>query len=109
MCSVQDCDKPVNKDGLCLRHKLLRVNVATVPGGARDSRTGISHGLAREAGLNRYRELRQAGEQPSGTTLEAQRKDSYKKMLWEKHEPSLRDENPPETVSKVKRSLLNKE
>lgn len=106
-CSEQACEKPVNRDGLCLRHKLLRVNVATVPGGAKDARTKISLGKAREKGLNRYRELRQAGERPSGTTLEAQAKDSYKKYLWEKHSPSLRDENPPETVAQVKRSLTN--
>jgi hypothetical protein len=108
MCEAEACDKPVNRDGLCLRHKLLKVNVATVPGGARDQRNGISRGVAREKGLNRYKELKDAGEQPSGTTLEAQRKDSYKKMLWEKHEQSLADENPTEKVTQVKKSLLNK-
>lgn len=91
-----------------MRHKLLSVHVAPVPGGAKDQRTKISHGRRVEKGLNRYRELRAAGEQPSGTTLEAQAKDSYKKHLWEKHEASLRDENPPDTIASVKKSLLNK-
>ena len=26
MCSFEDCGKPVNKDGVCLRHKLLSVH-----------------------------------------------------------------------------------
>lgn len=104
---MQDCDKPVNRDDLCLRHKLLKVNVATVPGGARDRRNGVSEGRKREAGLQRYRDLKQAGEQPSGTTLEAQAKDSYKKHLWDKHGANIENENPPETVTKVRKSLLN--
>lgn len=26
MCSLESCDKPINKDGVCLRHKLLSVH-----------------------------------------------------------------------------------
>lgn len=109
MCEIKGCSKPINRDNLCLRHKLLKVNVATVPGGSRDRQNGISKGRNREKGLHRYRELKAAGEQPSGTTLEAQRKDSYKKHLWEKHEQNLVNENPPEKVTEIKKSLVNKE
>lgn len=107
MCEVPDCQKAINKDGLCLRHKLLKVNIGTVPGGAKDARTKISYDRAREKGLNRYRELKEAGEKPSGTTLEAQAKDSYKKDLWEKHEQSIVNDNPPDKVKQIKKSLIN--
>ena len=93
----------------CFGCKISTVSFGTVPGGAKDSRTKIGHARRTEKGLNRYRELVEAGEQPSGTTLEAQAKDSYKKMLWEKHGDSIRDENPPEVVKQVKKSLTNKE
>lgn len=29
MCGVADCDRPVNRDGVCLRHKLLTVSTDT--------------------------------------------------------------------------------
>lgn len=92
----------------CFGCKISTVRFGTVPGGNKDQREGITRGRRREKGLNRYRELRQAGEQPSGTTLEAQAEDSYKKHLWEKHGPSVEVENPPETATRVKKSLLNK-
>lgn len=92
----------------CFGCKATGITFGTVPGGAREKATGIGYGRDIEKGLNRYRELRQAGEQPSGITLKAQAEDRKKKMLWEKHEASLKDENPPETVKSVKKSLLNK-
>lgn len=108
ICVIEDCDKPINKNDLCLRHKLLSVNIGTVPGGARDARNHISMERSTERGLQRYRDLKQAGEQPSGTSEEAQRRDSYKKTLWEKHEQSLTDENPPEKVTEIRKGLINK-
>lgn len=106
-CQIENCDKLINRDNLCLRHKLLKVNVGTVPGGARDERTKISKGKEAEKGLHRYRELKRAGEQPSGTSLKAQREDSYKKYLYEKHERGLSDDNSPETMKQIKKNLTN--
>lgn len=108
-CEVQDCEKPVNKDGVCFIHKLKSISFGTIPGGAKDQRTNISHGREVERGLDRFRERKKAGENPSGTTMEAHRKDSYRKSLWEKHEKELTETNDPNTVKKVKRSLVNKD
>lgn len=92
----------------CFGCKATGVRFGTVPGGSQDEATGIAYGRRVEKGLHRYRDLKQAGEQPSGTTLEAQAKDSYKKKLWEKHEASISIENDAETITQVKKSLLNK-
>ncbi len=109
LCEEPDCTNEVNRDGVCLIHKLKSINYGTVPGGAKDQRTNISHGREVERGLDRFRERKKAGENPSGTTMEAHRKDSYKKSLWEKREKELTETNDPETVKKVKRSLVNKD
>lgn len=92
----------------CFGCKVSTVSFGTVPGGARDQRTKVSHARNVEKGLNRYRELKEAGEQPSGTSLRAQRKDSYKKALWEKHGNQIADYNPPEQVKRIKKGLINK-
>lgn len=107
-CEAPDCDKPVNRDGVCFLHKLKSIKFGTVPGGAKDKRTNISHGRNVERGLDRFRERKAAGENPSGTSMEAHRRDSYKKSLWEKHEKSLSESNDPKTVKNVKKSLVNK-
>lgn len=91
----------------CFGCKISSVRFGTVPGGAKDRRNNITRERRTEKGLNRYRELKQAGEQPSGTSLEAQEKDKYKQELWEKHGPSIQDENPPEKAAEVKANLLN--
>lgn len=91
----------------CFGCKAVWINFGTVPGGSQDEATGIGHGRRVEKGLHRYRDLRQAGERPSGTTLEAQAKDTYKKALFEKHGDSIANDNPPEVAAQTKKALTN--
>ncbi len=91
----------------CLPCKLLTVGVATVPGGAKDARTGISKLNEREDDLHRYREKRRAGEQPDSTTRKGMEATEKRTALYEKRERDLRDHNPPEKVAQIKKSLTN--
>ena len=90
-CEVQGCENPVSKDGVCLRHKLLTVSVGTVPGGAKDERTGISTGKKMEYNLNRYRRRKQAGDKPSGITDYYYKRD---RDLERAHDRGLMEEDP---------------
>jgi hypothetical protein len=81
--------------------------VGTVPGGAKDRRTGIAVKNAYESDLHRYRERRRAGEQPDGTTRVAQEKYEKRVANWEKSESTLRDDNPPERVEKLRKATFN--
>lgn len=93
----------------CFGCKVATINFGTVPGGSKDARTNISHGLETEHNLTRYEERKKAGEQPSGTTKKSRKRDAYKQHLAEKHLSNLADHNPESTITKVKRSLLNQE
>ena len=83
VCSIEGCGKTINRDGLCLRHKLLRVNVATVPGGSKAARTGIDRGKKLEANLHRYRDRKQAGDKPSGISDFYYNQDRRKEQIAE--------------------------
>lgn len=91
----------------CFTCKVSTVSMATVPGGARDQRTGISRVNQREKDLHRYREKRRAGEQPEGTTKKAM--DAYDRRVgaWEKAEAKLSADNSPDTVSKLRNTTFN--
>lgn len=106
-CNIESCEKEIDREELCLRHRLLTVNFGTVPGGAKDERTGISQLTQREKDLNRYRRKRQAGERPDGTTKEAM--DDYDRRVdsWEKAERKFQNESPPETVQELQRTTFN--
>ena len=61
----------------------------------------------REKDLHRYRDKRQAGEQPDGTTREAMALSDRKQQLFYDKERELTEDNPPELVAKTKKSLTN--
>jgi hypothetical protein len=81
--------------------------MATVPGGAKDQRTGSSQLRQREKDLHRYRSKRQAGEQPDGTTKKAM--DAYDRRVgsWEKVEKKLGADIPDAQFSQLKKRTLN--
>jgi hypothetical protein len=84
------------------------VNILDVPGGTRE--TNVTAGMRQmDKNLQRYRDKRQAGERPGSITKKGMDKSEKLQDLWENHETSLIDENDPETVKKVKRSLINTE
>lgn len=91
----------------CFGCKIASISFGTVPGGAKDAMNGTSSLRQQEKDLNRYREKRRAGEQPEGTTRKAMARSEHKMALWERHEKSITDNNPPEAVSQTKRALLN--
>lgn len=99
---------PTQVDG-CFGCKAMTISFGTVPGGAKDAKNQVSAFKQREKDLHRYREKRRAGEQPDGTTKEAMEKSARKQDLFEKREDDLRDNNPPEAVTKVKKALINQE
>jgi hypothetical protein len=98
---------PVPVEG-CWGCKAATISFGTVPGGARDERTGIGRLRQQEKDLHRYREKRRAGEQPDGTTKKAMDRSERKQDLWVRREQDVVDYNPPEAAKKVKRSLVNK-
>lgn len=83
------------------------ISFATVPGGAKDARTGISGVNQREKDLHRYREKRRNGEQPEGTTKA--KMDAYDRRVdsWERAEAKLSADNSPDTVRKLQDTTFN--
>jgi hypothetical protein len=84
------------------------VAFGTVPGGARDAKTGMSNLKQREKDLHRYREARRNGIQPDGTTKAKMDESERKHDLWDRRQNDVIDYNHPDAVAKVKRSLTNK-
>lgn len=93
----------------CFACKISTVSIGTVPGGAKDERTGIAYGREMEDNLKQYERRKAAGEKPSGITKRSRKTDAYKHHLAEKHLPSLAEDNPPAVVKQVKKALLNQE
>jgi hypothetical protein len=91
----------------CNPCKWRSISFGTVPGGARDQRTGIGNANQRERDLHRYREKRRAGEQPDGTTREAMDRSERREEVWLRQEQSVVDSNPPEAAKKIKKALTN--
>ena len=91
----------------CKPCKWASISFATVPGGAKDRRTGISGVRQREKDLHRYRDKRQAGERPDGTTKKAM--DAYDRRIdsWERAEAKLSADNPPDAVRKLQDTTFN--
>ena len=91
----------------CKPCKWSSISFATVPGGAKDRRTGISRVNQREKDLHRYRSKRQAGERPDGTTKKAM--DTYDRRIdsWERAEKKLAQDNPPEAMRKLQDKTFN--
>lgn len=59
----------------CFGCKAATITFGTVPGGAKDKRTGISRGRKMEKNLVRYERRKKAGDNPSGIGDQAYRKD----------------------------------
>ncbi len=57
--------------------------------------------------LHRYRDKRQAGERPRGTTKEAMDKSDRLQDTWSVNEGTIVDNNSPEQVGEIKKTLLN--
>lgn len=89
----------------CFGCKAVTIGFGPVPGGARDK---TSHLRQREKDLHRYRDKRQAGEHPDGTTRQAMDRSDRKQDLWSRREQDVADYNPPEAVAKIKKALVNK-
>lgn len=93
----------------CFGCKASTLSFGTVPGAAKDERTKVGFAREMEHNLKRYEERKAAGETPSGITKRSRKQDAYKHHLAEKHLSSLADDNAPETMSQIKKSLLNQE
>lgn len=85
----------------CFGCKASTISFGTVPGGAKDQRTGSSALRQKERDLHRYREKRRIGERPDGTTKAAMDKFDRRMHSLEKSEKVLRDDNPPEVANKL--------
>lgn len=74
MCSVNRCDKPVNKDGVCLRHKLLSVSTDV---GAftreREGKAAAGDGGAAAYARSVYEKARARGIEPEPMNKESAR------------------------------------
>lgn len=93
----------------CFGCKVASIRIATVPGGAKDERTGLDRVREWDRSLHRFRDKVQAGENPDGTTKAAMDKYDQKVALWERTQKDLIDQNPPELVKQTKRALTNTE
>lgn len=97
---------PEYVDG-CFGCKISTISFGTVPGGAKDAKSGVSAIDQRHKDLDRYYEKRKAGEQPDGTTKKAMDRSERKQDLFESRESDIRDNNPPEAMKKMRKALLN--
>lgn len=91
----------------CFGCKANSINFGTVPGAHKDTKTRISRLQRRERELVRYAEKRKAGEQPDNTTFEGMEATERREEIFAQRERELRDENPPEVVGKIKKSVTN--
>ncbi len=91
----------------CNPCKWASLYFAPVPGGHWESSTTLGALRQNDRNMQRYRDKRQAGEQPGGTTKHAMDKSEKLEDIWEGHEKILEKDNPPEAVAKVKKSLTN--
>ena len=83
------------------------VYIAPVPGWHRENSSNLGDLRQLDKNMHRYRDKRQAGEQPSGTTKAAMDKSERLEDIWVNHEQILEKDNPPEVVAKAKKSLTN--
>ncbi len=80
--------------------------MATAPGS--HSESNIMAGMRQMTkNLHRYRDKRQAGERPRGTTKEAMDKSEKLQDTWSANERNIVDNNSPEQVGEIKKTLLN--
>jgi hypothetical protein len=75
MCSIENCDKAINRDGVCLRHKLLTVNANVEHLRQERNGTDLTQGRGTRAYVeNMYAKRRAQGlPDPLPTTKEAAR------------------------------------
>ncbi len=81
-----------------------------VPGGQRDLQSDKPGKRTLETDLNRYRAKRQAGENPRSIRSKGpQGMDQSTKLqdTWSDNEKAIRDDNSPEAVKVIKKTLLN--
>ena len=57
--------------------------------------------------LNRYRAKKQAGESPRSITKEGMEKSEKLEDTWTDNEKNIVDNNSPEAVKAIKKTLLN--
>jgi hypothetical protein len=91
----------------CFGCKISTVSFGTIPGGAKDQKNNVSVIDRKQKELSRYAEKRKAGEQPESTTFEGMEKTERRTEVFLERESDLRDNNPPEVVAQVKKSLTN--
>jgi len=91
----------------CFGCKATGIWFGAVEGGQSSRAREITHSTGVERSLNRYRDKRQAGERPSGTTKQAMDKSEKMEDLWERNENRIAEENDPVQVSQIKKSLTN--
>ncbi len=96
---------PVYIEG-CQPCKWATLYVAVVPGS--HSESNVMAGMRQMTkNLHRYRDKRQAGERPRGTTREAMDKSERLQDTWTANEKNIVDNNSPVQVKEIKKTLLN--
>jgi len=91
----------------CYGCHIASVSFGAVPGGARPAGKNKAFIQKREKGLVKYAQRRKAGEQPDGTTLEKIEQYDKRVATYEKLEPQLREDNPPERIDNLRKSTFN--
>ena len=90
----------------CQPCKWNTLTVATIPGSHREG--NIQAGMRQmDKNLNRYRAKKQAGESPRSITKEGMDKSEKLEATWTDNEKQIVDNNSPEAVREIKKTLLN--
>ena len=96
---------PEYVDG-CNPCRWATVAVFDVPGGNRES--NVTAGMRQmEKNLNRYRDKKQAGETPRSITKEGMDKGDRLQDTWSTNEKQFNDNQSPDEVTTIKKTLLN--
>ena len=91
----------------CFGCKATGIYFGAIEGGQSSRAREISHSKGVERSLHRYRDKRQAGERPSGTTKHAMDKSEKMEDLWERNENRISEENDKTQVAEIKKALTN--
>ncbi len=89
----------------CNPCKWATVAIFAVEGGHRAQSTQGRRQMERD--LQRYRDKRQAGEHPRSIQGKGMDKSAKLEDTWSTNEKQIRDDNSPEAVKAIKKTLLN--
>ena len=89
----------------CFGCKATSIGFGAVPDGGSNRSRVADHAKMVEGELHQYRDMRNRGENPGGTTKKAMERTKYKHRLWEDHADSIKDFNPPEKVKQIAGAL----